>query len=314
MARRQLQSTAADPSSTSFQTELRGAVASSFSAGITAEDVQVEPTTTPRVLMVTVTNAGTTSMDALVAKANSATFVSDIGARVGTGVTMHTPAAIIVRTVPVPAPPPSPPTVPSPTAITVGASSLAVTDGSTTGAAAMTWDVIFLIVAVIVAVIILGFCVAYIMGKRAARSKEVAVVGRPALRRQSTSEKNDVPDDIYSMEETVTAAARVDDVRLIELGMAVERTMQMQRQSSGAGPSMIDDVDPNITNVNVKTALENVQMALDEARESLSPRMLRDRLSPRSPRSQPSFTQTEGATSPRPMDTGKIRATSDIDF
>ena len=69
----------------------------------------------------------------------------------------------------------------------------------------------------------------------------------------------------YPPEDTAEGM-RVQDVRLIELGMAVERSMSLHRQLSGASES-----SPSSSRADLALKLDSVQAAIDDVRESLSP-------------------------------------------
>lgn len=335
--RRQLQvasssASAVDPSSEAFQAQLRSAVAASLGGGVSDAHVLVAPTMILRTLEVTVVHFGSSTASALVATASSAAFLTDLGARVGTSISMPTAPSITMRTTDVPSPPPAPPSsppsapppppsvppaLPGPSMITGAASSSlsTATDAQTAGTGASTstfsssvvWVLIIIgVVAVGVVGCIVAYCVgctAYRAGQRTGKSSFEVQVGRPALRRQITPEeasqgnRSSVSEADAAMDEASLTNVRMQDVRLIELGMAVERTMSVQRQlSGGAGPSTPSrSVTPADELAN---KLDDVQATIEGVRESLSPRS-------GSPRNLP--------PSAIPVDT-RIRAATSLDF
>ena len=170
---------------------------------------------------------------------------------------------------------------------------------------------IAVIVAVVVTVVAVAGCIFLYMRMRAAKKMAVAQIGRPALRRQPTSKEES--GNAIDMPE-----ARVDDVRLVELGMAVERTLALHRQSSGAGVSYeVPSLAAQVSNEDIAIRLDSVQATLDSMRGELSPRELKDSLSlralrgsPRSPRAP--ARADEELVSLQTVDT-RIRAASSLD-
>merc|ERR1719502_434801 len=97
--------------------------------------------------------------------------------------------------------------------------------------------------------------------------------------------------------------------------------MQLQRQASGfeAGPSTpianVVGVADTLADKEIAARLDSLETQLDHVVDSLSPRQLRDSLSPRSPRSPREaarFSPRPESSSPRPVDT-RIRATASLD-
>lgn len=209
---------------------------------------------------------------------------------------------------PPPSPPPPSPSPSPPVPSILGGLIQALDTGdnlsseSTAGklSSEMIWVII---VTIVLSVIILGCAFAYFMGKRSGKGR-IALVGRPALRRQITPEEHSREHVQPTVDSSAIPNVRVEDVRLIELGMAVERTMQMQRQVSGstmAAPAL----EHEISNTSFDPR--------DSILEGLSPRQVRDSLSPRSPRS-PRTPESPRASPAQPgiVDT-RIRATANLD-
>lgn len=348
--RRQLQSivqtSAADPSTAAFQQQLKAVVAASFNPPLAEHDVLISETSNVRVLSITI--VGFEARDAtpsqLLTVAASSAFISSLQSRLDLTVTMHAVPAIGVRVTATPSPPPSPaPTLPLPMSppasslVTIGAANL---DTSTT-AGTLSRDMLYVIIPAAVVLVLALACVgAFCMGKHSSRKKTRTIqVGRPALRRQISPEEQRAAEEQRSATaaaelqapspqgDAAVTAMRVEDVRLLELGMAVERTMAVARQHSGdaeADPFPSDRAlaSPKrggaksvITATDVSLKLDGMQAAIDDVNDSLtppvppprsassraragergniSPRSIERRSSlPRSPRGEPSTIET----------------------
>jgi len=299
-ARRQLQSStqssAVDPLlSPAFQQRVRAQVAASLSPAIPERNVLIATTSEPRVLEVTIIgladDRGITSAQ-VVADVASSSFITTISNGLGTTVNMKVAPVAIVRTTPVPSPPPvAPPTPPvSPPSVPLGADGLALDTGNAASSASREmWMIIAAVVGLLIA---FGCLVAYCLGKRSAARKKTRTVqvGRPALRRQISPEEAreraaaagasaELPSP--SGDDAVTGMP-VEDVRLFELGMAVERTMELARQQSGES-SRGEKHGAKLEGLaasDIALRLDGVQAAIDDVRESLSPRSPRAGLSP----------------------------------
>lgn len=289
-SRRQLQTSSASQLSNTLEQQLRTAVAAAL--GVGEEHVLISTASavsTDRVVQVSIINLTklATTPSEIVRLASASTFTSSLESRLGTSVTMAEAPALAIRVTSVPSPPPStppatppPPSSPTLTAI-AGANSLstnALTSSgvSATGAALSEEMLWVIIVGAMVLIVIVGCVVAFCMGKRATR--KTMQVGRPAIRRQVTPEEVDArrearissPQRRPSLDQDV----RLDDVRLIELGMQVERTLA-RSQSGGSSPRLAQQQSGEANapvNRSIRFQLEGVQAAIDDVRESISPR------------------------------------------
>lgn len=151
-----------------------------------------------------------------------------------------------------------------------------------------------MLLAILVVIVVAILSIAALVACRyAKRSMKSVTVSRPALRRQVT------PEEERAAQEAAAAAAaeepqlppgdaavtnvRMEDVRLVELGMRMERTRSFARpaQTSWAQPA------------DISLSLDIAQAAIDEVREALTPKdgsprvgvpLERRASSPRSPR------------------------------
>lgn len=268
-SRRRLQTAAQmDLNSPAFRSSLASAIAATLGAGITPSQVTVSATMAfSNKLLVTIIGFGTTTPSAIVDVTSSPAFIGTISTSVGVSVEVTRAPVIFVRTTPNPSPPPAappaPPTLPPPPPPTpppmpssppylvaaetenLGAGpGSALTNQSSDGlSSAMLWVII---VGVLVVLLIAGCGVVYVMGKVGGRNSTTVKVGRPALRRQKSGSVSHESNMSFPGEITPPRSAdlahergdggmanvRLDDVRLIELGMAVERQMSVQRQTS----------------------------------------------------------------------------------
>jgi len=289
-ARRQLQSAVQtaidDPSTDAFQLRLRAAVAASLHPAADESNVLVSLTSADRVLHVTIigfeSGSHTAEPNAVVIDMGSTRFLANVETRLGSSVVMHVAPVVAMRLTPVPSPPPAlpptPPTSPPPSVpLTVIANNL----GTTTDERLSSEMVWVIIVASIAFLIVVGCATAFYLGKRAAKMKKTTVVqvGRPALRRQITPEEHQQPAAAAAANppQDDPTVRMQDDVRLLELGMAVERSMAQHRQS--AGPSTQHPTKASAApaqgsspTADIAIALEGVQAAIEDVRESLSPR------------------------------------------
>merc|ERR1711988_1618925 len=268
----------------------------------------------------------TFTLTRVIAVAASSSFVSGLESQLGSTIRMHVAPAIAVAVVSAPPPPPASP--PSPTTAplaAVTADSLA-TDGaaSSSQSTEMLWVVIAGAIALVAA---FGCACAYCLRKRFTRNKTRTVqVGRPALRRQVTPEEHRAATQSPKAAGVATNAALVEDVRLLELGMAAEGGLALPRQLSVNVPDPFpassqfavapDDSDPN-ADVSAKTnalKLDSIPVAIDDEHDltpPVPPPRVRARAGERaniSPRSQ-----ERRASSPRSTDgaivESRIRAT-----
>lgn len=278
------------------------------------EDVLIEIIGESNIVKVTIVGmeeVPTVSASDVAATVSSDSFVQAVATELEVGVTLHEQPVVVHRVTSVPSPPPVPPTTPPspslpPIQIGSGASVLA-DKGSGDLTTEMLWVII---IASLLAVVMMGCCVVYWMGKRSAKWRSNA--SRPSIRRADpTATMNShptlgsyptaLPEPPYLMNAPAPGsrapdvrleqvAVRLDDVRMLELGMAVGAAMDrarsprdreamgapttptFARQSSGAGPSPDDNRDAALT-----TRLETMQDALGEVIESLSPRSLASR-------------------------------------
>lgn len=272
-ARRQLQSvqtSAVDPSSAAFQLQLQSALAASFSPPIGDERVLISSTSDARTLKATIIGfeSAAQSPASIVSAASTSAFISALEAALGVSVLMPQPPALIMRTTPAPSPPPSPSTPASP--IFGEASSLENLETTSANAGGLSTEMLWVIISsVIVFLIITGCLCAYLLGKRSGKqATSVVHVGRPALRRQVTPEEQQQRGGAAAASSAVpgpqgdaAANVRVDDVRLLELGMAVERA-----KASAASSRTLTPGDVAIMK------LDAVQAAVDDVRDTLSPR------------------------------------------
>jgi len=268
-ARRQLQSSTqsstVDPLSTAFQHRVRAQVAASLSTAIPERNVLVATTSVPRVLEITIIgladDRGITSAQ-VVANVASSSFIAAISNGLGTMVNMKVAPVAIVRTTSVPSPPPvSPPTPPvSPPSVPLGADGLALDTGGMAGS--ISREMIWMIIAAVVGLLIAFGCfIAYCLGKRSGKTRSVQV-GRPALRRQVSPEEQQ-----RNMEAAVLPPqgddavfnVRQSDVRLLELGMAIERAQ---------GNFVAASKKPVVDGETIKVDSKQVELAINE---SLSP-------------------------------------------
>jgi len=291
-ARRQLQSAVQtaidDPSTDAFQLRLRAAVAASLHPAADESNVLVSLTSADRVLHVTIigfeSGSHTAEPNAVVIDMGSTRFLADVETRLGSSVAMHVAPVVAMRLTPVPSPPPAsppmPPTSPPPSdpLTSVIANNLGTaTDDRLSNE--MTW---MIIVASIAFLIVVGCVTAFCLSKRAANKKTTVVqVGRPALRRQISPEEHYQPAAATAATppHDNSSARMQDDVRLLELGMAVERSMAQHRQPAGPStqhPTKASAVPDKATQSSSSTAdialaLDGVQAAIEDVRESLSP-------------------------------------------
>jgi len=289
-ARRQLQS-AVDPSSSAFQLRVRAQVAASLTPPILEANVLVSSSNVARVLEVSI--IGFEHRDVtpaqVVADATSSRFLTAISNGLGSTVNMKVAPAIAVRFTskpsPLPAPPPSPPTPPPTVPLGADGVALSQSSGSSDVLGGAGQQLVWLIIGGGIAVLLVCGCfVAYCLGKRSSNTK--AVVGRPALRRhaedQATIENAGQAAPLSPREPTVTNV-RVEDLRLLELGMAVQRAQATTAAASPGSP---------VSATGIALKLEGMQAALDNVRDSLSP-------------------VGEHQLSPRVIDT-RIRASADL--
>ena len=313
-ARRQLQTAATtDFTSQTFLDSLKISVAGAFAAGVRPSDVRITATTDPRTLDVMLTGFGTVTPSTIVDTASSPNFILDLGTRVGLPMAMATSPVIATRMLPTPSPPPSPPSPPppviapppvSPQALLDAASALASSSGAegntAVAAGTVSSEMMWVIIVAVIGFLLVGGCaMAYFIGQRAGRKNTLVQVDRPSLHRQRTpSDMDDAVNELRAV--TLTSASprspsmrhsrspsmdrttsfdgitntRVNDVRLIELGMAVERTMALQRQASegsynGASSSNAPLNAPQTSNEaaeasRIQQKLEHVQAAIDD--------------------------------------------------
>lgn len=313
-ARRLLQSTvqtsSVDPSSEAFKLQLRAAVAASLAPAIPESDVLVASTSDVRVLSLTIigfASRGATHGDTVVDAASSR-FIAAVETRLGVTVNVHSAPTITTRITPAPSPPPAPPTSPQSSPLEGGSfgNSLSVGAESTSGAGLSQEMVWVIIIATIIALIIIGCGAAFCLGKRSAKKAHVVQVGRPALRRQMSPEEHSNPATASSAAGTSAPQAaatnlRVEDVRLVELGMAVERSMAVHRQPSSPVPA-----PPAMSVSDLALKLSDVQAAVEDMRESLSPRG-QGSSSPRSLERTMSMPR-----SPRPIVDARIRPSANM--
>jgi len=320
-SRRQLQS-AVDPSSNAFQLRVRAQVAASLTPPLPEANVLVSSTSVARVLEVSI--IGFESRDVtpaqVVADTTSSRFLAAISNGLGSTVNMKVSPAIAVRFTSVPSPPPASP--PAPPSVPLGGDVALSQSGSSSVLGAPIWMIVAVVLVLCVAI---GFIVAYCLGKRAAAMKKTRTVqvGRPALRRQVSPEDAREraaataasADDFASPQGDVAVTGLpVEDVRLLELGMAVERTMELARQQSGetSNGAKHGAKHTGIAASDIALRLDDAQAAIDDVRESLSPR------SPRVGTALPSRVLERRQSMPRsprsprePVDT-RIHATADL--
>lgn len=288
-ARRQLQSsTSVDPTSPVFQQRLKSSVAAALGSNLGEQHILItSESSNPRILTVTVIGfyQSEVTPTTVLNTVSSLSFVLEIGNALGVSVLMSGVPAIAMRTTDVPSPPPAappePPSTPSTPATPIGAGLSQVQNQDTSRIAGeLSQEMIWVIIATVIVVLLVMGCVAvYYIGKCSNRKTTLVRIGRPGLRRQVS------PDEQQHRSNTLVAQAeldqpqgdseavnvRVEDVRLIQLGMAVERTVRGGAGSSGHGGASAEDI---------AIKLDNAQAALEDLRESISPR---------SPRSVPRF-------------------------
>lgn len=272
-ARRQLQSVVqtslVEPSSEAFQQRLRAAVASSFTPARPESDVVVTTTIDPRVLRVAIVvgvGARAITSSQAVAVATSSSFLTGLESHLGSSIRMHVAPAVAVLVTAAPPPPPStPPSAATPSLATAASDNLAtaVADDSKLSTEMM-WVVI---ASSIILVVACGCAVAFFLGKRSAKNK--ARNGRPALRRSTSKEEQ----PRHQQPPSLGVSARPEDVRLLELGMAIERAQGNYSThvpyTHNVSPKKVASPKPAAKDVALK--LDSVQVAIDNVRESLSP-------------------------------------------
>lgn len=292
-ARRQLQSTT-DPTSSAFQQRLKSSVAAALGSNLGEQHILISSeSSNPRILTVTVIGfyQADVTPTAVLNTVSSLSFVLDLGNALGVSVLMSGVPAISMRDTAVPSPPPAaPPSVPTTPATPIGGGLSQTSNqntGSTNGAELSQEMIWVIIVTVIVLLLVMGCVAVYFIGKRSNRKTTLVRIGRPGLRRQVS------PDEQQQRNSSIAATAeleppgdsaavnvRVEDVRLIQLGMAVER-VRSEAGSSGHGPPV------NADDIAIK--LDNAQAALEDLRESISGSPRSPSRSPRSDRRFDSF-------------------------
>merc|ERR1719261_34455 len=137
-----------------------------------------------------------------------------------------------------------------------------------------------IIIAVIVVMVVLGCLAAFCYGKRISKgqypSAPGAAGGRPGLRRQVSPEEER---EASPQGDAAVTNVRMQDVRLIELGMAVERTMAITRQPSGGSPAhphipreQMGAGPSSSSATNIENRLAGMQGAINDIREALTPK------------------------------------------
>lgn len=259
MLQSNVQTQIANPSSQDFQQRVRAAVAASLIPAVDAITDVMVAAISARVLQVTIIGFAGATPVAHVTEASTARFLHDVELRLGLSVTMDVAPAVAMRVTPVPSPPPTAPPMPNPpVAASSATESLGASTGGTTSGTLHEQVVWGLIALVLLLVLVSGCLLAYCFGTRLGRKTNTVQIGRPALRRQVSPEEQQqrhlASARTPESPQGDTAVVRVDDVRMLELGMAVQRA-----QSSSAVATAV-------------TKLDGVQAAIDEVRESLSPR------------------------------------------
>jgi hypothetical protein len=295
-SRRQLQS-AADPSSDAFQLRVRAQVAASLTSPIPEGNVQVSSTSVARVLEVSIFGFESRSVTPaqVVADTASSRFLAAVSNGLGYTVNMKVAPAIVVRLTSVPSPPPAlPPAPPMPSNANANALSQSSESGSVLGGQ-MIWMVIGGLVGIMTAV---GCAVAFCCGKRSGKTRSVQV-GRPALRRQVSPEDQQRTAEaaLPPLGEPAVVSVRPADVRLLELGMAIERA-QGNFVSTSKKPAPHEDAA-------IKIDSKQVELAIDESCESISPH------SERPPTPPPRSIRTD-ELSPRHLVETRIRASASL--
>lgn len=304
-SRRQLQMASATADSIT-RSLLPSVIASYLNAGIDASQVTIASTSTAGIYLVTILAFGSTTPSAVIDATSTPAFVTNLEQGTGMSIAVHSQPIISVRTTSVPSPPPAtPPAPPSPPTsapgtLAIGYASQNLESGATQGLTAtsgslsqeMIWVII---VAVLFFLLAVGCLAVYIMGKRSGRKDARVQVGRPALRRDRSKSEgaSHHSHHDYDDEESGTpplprsprsprSEARVDDVRLIEIGMAVERGLQ--RQTSGASYDRNLDAEVGshlgMTQTDLDVKLDGVQAAIENVRENvraISPRNISPR-------------------------------------
>lgn len=292
--RRQLQSSATDALPAAVQQQLAAAVAATLA--ISEERVLVAAESSSRVITVTIIgfDASSVTPSEVVRTATSSSFLGELELRMGRSISVHRAPSVVMRVTPVPSPPPSTPPAPPSTPPAFGSIGNTINNNLNAGlsntTSALSNEMIWVIIIAVIALLItLGCLVAYCMGKMSGRKTQTVQIGRPGLRRQVTPEEERRP-PAPAIDSTI-ASASVGDVRLIELGMNL--AANLQRQQSGGASSSAHGSVADMAAADLAIKLEQAQAALNDVRESISPR-------------------TESPVRPRqPVDT-RIRATADI--
>jgi len=262
LLQQQVRVTVANPSTDAFQLRLRAAVAAELAPVVAESSIIITTTSSARVLQITILESRDVVASQLATQAASDRFVSGVSTRLATIAVMRTAPSVIMRVTSVPSPPPSMP--PSPSTNLDQANSLGAANASNDTAGQ---QVIWLIIGGGLALVFAAGClIAYCLGKRS--SKSTAVVGRPALRRHGDEQAALEQAPPSAQPNTAVTNVRVDDLRLLELGMAVQRA---QTSTSTVAPVAANDI---------ALKLDGVQAAIDIVRENLSPRK-EQQLSPR---------------------------------
>lgn len=303
-SRRQLQTTNAN-----FEQNLRLAIAVSLHPTISREHVLVEATSNPRIYKVTIIGFAGWSITptSIVATASDATFLAELGSRLGGTVAMHRAPAIIMRTTSVPSPPPAsppqppsppsppsppppktPPVPPSPPVPLAGgandqSSSLSASNQDIVPDDGLTQEMLWvIIIAVIVLIVLIGCALAFCYGKYSGKEMHTIRIGarmgapsRPAMRRQISPEEerrraalSEANLQNMPQGDDAVTTARVEDVRLQPWR---EPQPWRERDLIGIGMAVERQMSHRGPS-DVAERLDGLQSAIDEVRERISPR------------------------------------------
>jgi len=300
-SRRQLQTAA-----TTFMQQLISSVAASLGVPESSVTVSLVANTTNsyEVSIIQFSNLAVTPTE-VVAAASTPSFLNAVGSAVGSTPTLETPPAIGMVVTPVPSPPPPfpppgppppPPLLPwsSPVNQIHSGSSSQSNLGTATDGTGLSKEMLWvIIIAVIVVMVVLGCLAAFCYGKRISKgqypSAPGAAGGRPGLRRQVSPEEEReararraaaaAEGEPSPQGDAAVTNVRMQDVRLIELGMAVERTMAITRQPSGGSPAhphipreQMGAGPSSSSATNIENRLAGMQGAINDIREALTPK------------------------------------------
>lgn len=216
--RRKLQSSATDAPDDQFESSLRDALVETLPDGVTARNVIIERTDVSGERKVILVELGDDIMERMIVRANSAAFLTALSNILGVEVALVAAARIVWRVTSAPSPPPGlPPNQPLANANFI------------TGDGTFSTEAVWISIGGAVLAIAVIVCAVYWLLKCSRDKLKNVRIGRPELRRSGTVADTMQQDHL----ENQASGVDLEDVRMIELGMALER-VQQARSAVGA--------------------------------------------------------------------------------